>query len=406
MSSSAPVAVRSAIAAVVARRSSSSSSSSSSFGGPLRFKSSAASPNVAVPSPSSSSSSSSSSSPSSNSIPLIMGQSLMAMIAAVGTVSAGAAAVEYGTADTCPRFVFKGQRFDQATFSGRFCRMMLACDPRLLTYGGDDVRRCGEMIRDHEKLLSSTSSSGGDNTMTEAEMSRSLWEAQRISSASLHPDTGDVIPLPFRMSGYVPFNGPICVAMVASTSTPTLLFWSWVNQSQNALVNYYNRNATTGEMSNRTMAVSYGAAVGSALTVAFGLATFIQRRYDPVRAKSLMKYVAFPSAVVASSFNCYIMRSPEIDTGISLSNDKGDDVSPGVTSREAARRGVISTTASRAILQAPVYFLPPVIMMTVPYLRNLVRVNPSLCVPMTTYLPSLKVPCCTRISRTAYRIHP
>jgi hypothetical protein len=115
---------------------------------------------------------------------------------------------------------------------------------------------------------------------------RVLWEAQRISGASLHPDSGDVIPAPFRMSGYVPFNGPICVAMVASKTTPALLFWSWVNQSQNALVNYFNRNASS-EMSNETMMKSYGIAVASALTVAFGLATFVQRRYDPVTAKKV-----------------------------------------------------------------------------------------------------------------------
>ena len=40
---------------------------------------------------------------------------------------------------------------------------------------------------------------------------------------------------PTRNVRYVPFNGPICVSMVASTSTQALLFWSWVNQSQNAL---------------------------------------------------------------------------------------------------------------------------------------------------------------------------
>ena len=78
------------------------------------------------------------------------------------------------------------------------------------------------------------------------------------------------------MSGYVAFNGPICVAMVASTSTPALLFWSWVNQSQNALVNYYNRNAAS-EMSNETLLKSYTVAVTSALSVAFGLATVIQK---------------------------------------------------------------------------------------------------------------------------------
>lgn len=187
------------------------------------------------------------------------------------------------------------------------------------------------------------------------------------------------------MSGYVPYNGPICVAMVASTSTPALLFWSWVNQTQNALVNYYNRNASS-EMTNETFAKSYAAAVGSALAVAFGLATAIQRRYDPARAKSLMRFVAFPSAVVASSLNCYIVRSPEIDSGVPLVNDRGADVLPGETSRVAAERGVNSTTLSRAMLQAPVYFLPPALMGAVPAIRNAVAASPGLRVPVTTYL--------------------
>jgi Sideroflexins len=109
--------------------------------------------------------------------------------------------------------------------------------------------------------------------------------------------------------------------------------------------------------------------VGSALSVAFGLATFIQRRYPPAKAQSLLRYVAFPSAVVTSSLNCYIVRSPEITTGIPLLNAAGenmlahvgcDDDDEVTTSRIAAAAGVYTTTASRALLQAPVYFLPPV----------------------------------------------
>ena len=45
------------------------------------------------------------------------------------------------------------------------------------------------------------------------------------------------------MSGYVPFNGPIGVAMIATSSTPGLLLWAWVNQSHNAMVNYFNRGS-------------------------------------------------------------------------------------------------------------------------------------------------------------------
>lgn len=99
-----------------------------------------------------------------------------------------------------------------------------------------------------------------------------------------------------------------------------------------------------------------------------------------------MKFVAFPSAVVASSLNCYIVRSPEIDTGVPLVNADGEDVAPGITSKVAARNGVNSTTASRAILQAPVYFLPPVLMGSVPFFKNMIKRNPAISVPMTTYL--------------------
>lgn len=217
------------------------------------------------------------------------------------------------------------------------------------------------------------------------EMHHALWEADRISSASIHPDTGDIIPAPFRMSGYVPFNGPICVAMVASTSTPALLFWSWANQSQNALVNYYNRNASS-EMTNETLIKSYATAVTSALTVAFGLATIVQKKFSPAKAKQLMRFIAFPSAVVASSLNCYIVRSPEIDSGVPLLNNHGEDVLPDTTSKIAAKNGVYSTTASRAILQAPVYFLPPLLVGSLPAFKRLLAKHPAASVPLTTYL--------------------
>lgn len=99
-----------------------------------------------------------------------------------------------------------------------------------------------------------------------------------------------------------------------------------------------------------------------------------------------MRWVAFPSAIVASSLNCYIIRSPEIDTGVPLIDANGQDVLPGKTSKIAARNGVNSTTASRALLQAPVYFLPPLLMASIPMFKNMVARNPAMTVPLTTYL--------------------
>ena len=295
--------------------------------------------------------------------------SLLAAAAGVGTVSAVTAVVE--CTSPVPKSDPNGQRFSQETFGGRFARMLLACDPRLLLYSDDYVHQCASVLANAALY---------DDP---AYNDRALWEAKRVFEAAC-PDGETIIPRPFRMSGFVPYNGPICVAIVASQSTFPLLFWSWVNQSQNALVNYYNRNASS-PMANATLAMSYGAAVGSALIVAFGLATAIQRHYSPQQAKQLLQWVAFPSAVVASSLNCYIVRSPELETGIPLMNVQGENVLEGATSLEAARRGVNATTASRALLQAPVYLLPPLLMSTA-IAKQWVMRHPAMVVPMTTYL--------------------
>lgn len=298
-------------------------------------------------------------------------QSLLAVGAGVMTVSVAAFAVEQSTAAKVPSYHPNRQRFGSTNFGERFSSMLLACDPRLLLYTQDQVQQAKALLERHQECPPS--------------MDRALWEARRVVDSALNPDTGDWIPRPFRMSGYVPCNGPICVAMLSSTSTAGLLFWSWVNQSQNALVNYYNRNASS-PMTNETLAVSYGAAVGSALVVAYGLSTVIQRRFPAPVAKRMLRWVAFPSAVVASSLNCYIVRSPEISAGVPLTDAEGRNVLPGATSQKAAAAGVYSTTASRAILQAPVYFLPPLLIGSLPPIRALLARRPALALPLTTYM--------------------
>lgn len=87
---------------------------------------------------------------------------------------------------------------------------------------------------------------------------------------------------------------------------------------------------------------------------------------------------------MASSLNCYIVRSPEIESGIPLLDNEGRDVLDGETSIVAATRGVYSTTLSRALLQAPVYFIPPFLMGGP--LQHLVKRKPSIRVPLATFL--------------------
>ena len=193
--------------------------------------------------------SASSASAASDGVPL--GKTFAAMLAGVLTVMGVSSLAEFATASDAPPFDPSGQRYDQSTFSGRFCRMLLACDPTLLLYSEESARKYGDMVVNYESLIDNPSEVGE----TPDTIHRVLWEAARISTASLNE--GTAVPHPFRMSGYVPFNGPICVAMVASKTTPAILFWSWVNQSQNALVNYFNRNASS-PMDNEVRFIVFG----------------------------------------------------------------------------------------------------------------------------------------------------
>ena len=129
-----------------------------------------------------------------------------AMVSGVGSIVGLASLVE--STSPAPAFDPLSDRFDQGTFRGRFSKMFLACDPMLLTRSGGEVERCKALLKDFGAGKAPPPSA------------RTLWEAKRTVDACLHPDTGEVIPQPFRMSGYLPYNGPISTMMVASTTTP------------------------------------------------------------------------------------------------------------------------------------------------------------------------------------------
>ena len=117
-----------------------------------------------------------------------------------------------------------------------------------------------------------------------------LWRARRVKEAIIHPDTGEKVPLLFRMSFFAPANVPTVAGMILGSSTVRTapdcdlhlisfaagrvgeghahactvaqwvkwngvnesggsqivrqVFWQWMNQSYNAGFNWCNRNAT------------------------------------------------------------------------------------------------------------------------------------------------------------------
>jgi len=190
---------------------------------------------------------------------------------------------------------------------------------------------------------------------------RDLWQAQKVKQAILHPDTGEKVLPPFRMSGFVPFGWITVTGMLLpNPSWPTLIFWQWINQSHNACVNYANRNASKPQPTSKFVG-AYAVAVSSAVTIASSL-TYLVKKSDklpPAKRLIVQRFVPLPATALASSLNVICMRYNEIEKGIEVYDRQRKVVG---TSKIAAKTAVIDTTLTRAFLPIPLLLAPPCIM--------------------------------------------
>ena len=86
----------------------------------------------------------------------------------------------------------------------------------------------------------------GEKMMLTAEEIKTIRTAETVVSTAIHPDTGEFIPWAMRLSSFIPMNLPIAFGMITTAPTPfNTIFWQWMNQSYNAMLNYGNRNASS-----------------------------------------------------------------------------------------------------------------------------------------------------------------
>ncbi|KAM3715678.1 Sideroflexin-5 [Dirofilaria immitis] len=248
-----------------------------------------------------------------------------------------------------PKFRLNKPRFPQDTFLGRYLHFLDVIDPRTLFISEEKLRSSMELLNNYE---------AGKIGMVSDQQ---LWEAQKIKSAILHPDTGEKILPPFRMSGYIPFGWITITGMLLpNPSWLSILFWQWLNQTHNALVNYSNRNATQDQSSSRYIN-AYCTAVSSAGIVAAGLTSLIKRaeHLDPIKRLIIQRFVPLPATSLASSLNVLCMRWNELESGINVYDSSHHVIG---ISKIAAKKAVKDTTLTRAFLPIPLLLIPPCVM--------------------------------------------
>mmetsp|Transcript_3795 Transcript_3795/g.11727 ORF Transcript_3795/g.11727 Transcript_3795/m.11727 type:complete len:332 (-) Transcript_3795:34-1029(-) len=265
-------------------------------------------------------------------------------------------------------FWLDAPRYDQSTFAGRLRHFLNVIDPLTLFTSKEKLESSLQLLEDWKK-------GGARDTPVEE-----LWKAKKIKDAIIHPDTGETVPMPFRMSGFVPFGVPIVVGLLLpNLSYGGTMFFQWANASHNALVNYYNRNASS-HTSTRTFLESYAAASVTAMSVAVGLNMLVRKsaNLSPAMKTVIQRFVPFPAVALSNVANVTLMRQEELKSGIAIFDKSGKYLGD---SKKAAKQAITDTAVTRVALSFPVLVIPPIIISLVEKTKLWAN-NPRLRLPI------------------------
>uniref|UniRef100_S4RFI2 Sidoreflexin n=1 Tax=Petromyzon marinus TaxID=7757 RepID=S4RFI2_PETMA len=244
-----------------------------------------------------------------------------------------------------PRVVdLRSPRWDQSTFWGRARHFFAVTDPRNLLLSSHELEQARSIVTDFRAGY------------THAELSEEdwWWHAKYAHDSAFHPETGEKMLLIGRMSAQVPANMTITGCMLTFyRSTPAVVFWQWINQSFNAIVNFTNRSGVA-PISTMQLASAYICATSGAVATALALKS-LAKTLPPIMGR----LVPFAAVAAANCINVPFMRQRELMYGGAVADEHGVCVSE---SRIAARSAIAQVVFSRVCMALPAMAIPPVIM--------------------------------------------
>uniref|UniRef100_A0A8C9TBC7 Sidoreflexin n=1 Tax=Scleropages formosus TaxID=113540 RepID=A0A8C9TBC7_SCLFO len=248
-------------------------------------------------------------------------------------------------ADLATNINIKEPRWDQGTFVGRAKHFFTVTDPRNVLLTNEQLENARQIIRNYK-----------NGTVSPGLSEDELWRAKYIFDSAFHPDTGEKMILIGRMSAQVPMNMTITGCMMTFyKSTPAVLFWQWINQSFNAIVNYTNRSGDA-PITVSQLGTAYVSATTGAVATALGL-NALTKHVSPL----IGRFVPFAAVAAANCINIPLMRQRELKHGIPIMDENGNRLGE---STKAAQQAITQVVISRILMASPGMAIPPFIMNT------------------------------------------
>ncbi|XP_065882954.1 sideroflexin-1-like [Dysidea avara] len=232
-------------------------------------------------------------------------------------------------------------RYDQSTYIGRATHFFEVTDPRNVLLSTKQLYKVKELLALYKEGRAPANTTVDD-----------IWKAKRQYSSAFHPDTGELMFLPGRMSFQVPGNMVITGLMMTFYQSPSaVIFWQWMNQSFNAGVNYTNRSGEA--ISLRKLAIPYVCATGGAVTSALAM-----NRMSKFVPSLIGRYVPYFAVAIANCINIPMIRQKNLIEGIDIKDSEGNELGK---SKVAARKAISQVVFSRVMMAAPAMLITPVI---------------------------------------------
>ncbi|XP_065408449.1 sideroflexin-4 isoform X3 [Chrysemys picta bellii] len=234
------------------------------------------------------------------------------------------------------------------SFFQRFLHWADILDPTVLLNSNKKIEK--------SRLLLQTNA----QTLQEPLQDKKVKEAWKLSLSSVHPGTGEIIPLVFRPPAFLPLATPLLFAsLLPHRGAKQAIIWQFLFHAYTVGFTIANGNATVK-------------------AEAFPYFVMTQHKLSGPMQTFFKRILPIPLLACLSVFNVMIVRGTEYENGIEVMDKNGKVIG---VSQKAGLKAVQETALSRAALFGTAVIIPESLLYFL-YRTNFLLRNPHALTPL------------------------